>query len=103
MSTAATTHDPKQIRLAADLLKQASDPTRLRVLLMLAEGERNVTAIVEGLGLSSQPAVSHHLSLLRHGGLIEPSRDGKFVVYGLTDKGRALAGAVAGVTGCGRQ
>src|SRR5689334_8435252 len=46
------------VRRAADLLKQVSDPTRLSVLLMLAEGPRNVGDICKELG-QSQPATSH--------------------------------------------
>src|SRR5689334_6061664 len=57
----------KAVKRAAILLKQASDPTRLQVLMMLGEGEKHVGAISDTLTMS-QPAVSHHLALLRHGG-----------------------------------
>ena len=81
----------REIRQAAMLLKQVSDPTRLQVLLLLAEQERNVSTLCADLGHQSQPAVSHHLALLRHGRLIEPRRQGKNNVYSLTDEGRKLA------------
>src|SRR4051794_15116912 len=55
-----------EVRQAAMLLKQAADPTRLQVLLLLAEQERNVSPLCADLGHQSQPAVSHHLALLRH-------------------------------------
>src|SRR5450432_2268324 len=83
-----------QIRQAADLLKQVSDPTRLQVLMLLTEKERNVSELCSDLGTQSQPAVSHHLALLRHGRLIEPRRDGKHNFYGLTEAGRELADVV---------
>src|SRR5215212_9298484 len=63
----------KQAQRAAVLLKHVSDPTRLRVILMLAEGEKHVGALSGELE-QSQPAVSHHLALLRHGGIIAPRR-----------------------------
>ncbi len=66
-----------EIRRVAELLKQVSDPTRLQVLMLLSEKERNVTELCADLGTQSQPAVSHHLALLRHGRLIEPRRAGK--------------------------
>ena len=66
-----------EIRRVADLLKQVSDPTRLQVLMLLSEKERNVSELCTDLGSQSQPAVSHHLALLRHGRLIEPRRSGK--------------------------
>ena len=86
----------KQIQKAAILLKQVSDPTRLQVILMLSEGERHVGALCDDLH-QSQPAVSHHLALLRHGGIIAPRRQGKNNFYGLTDAGVELAKVVKGV------
>jgi DNA-binding transcriptional ArsR family regulator len=71
-------------------LKQVSDPTRLQVILMLAEGEKHVGGLCEALN-QSQPAVSHHLALLRHGSIIAPRRQGKNNYYGLTDAGEKLA------------
>ena len=83
----------KRAQQAAALLKQVSDPTRLHVLLLLAEGERHVGALCEVLE-HSQPATSHHLSLLRHGGLIAPRRDGKNNFYALTERGERLSSIV---------
>jgi DNA-binding transcriptional ArsR family regulator len=57
-----------------------SDATRLGILKMLATGPKNVTALCDGLGLR-QPAVSHHLGLLRMGRLVVGTRKGKSVVY----------------------
>jgi DNA-binding transcriptional ArsR family regulator len=95
--SAAPAHPTAEIRRVADLLKQVSDPTRLQVLMLLATKERNVTELCADLGTQSQPAVSHHLSLLRHGRLIEPRRSGKHNFYGLTDAGRELAEVVNSV------
>jgi DNA-binding transcriptional ArsR family regulator len=81
-------------RRAAELLRQASDPTRLAVLLLLAKvGERDVSAMLAELGVASQPALSHHLAILSRGRLVEPCRRGQHNVYALTDAGRALAAA----------
>lgn len=80
----------KLAQRASILLKQASDPNRLLILLMLAEGERHVGSICEELA-QSQPAVSHHLALLRHGGIIIPRRAGKNNYYALTEAGANLA------------
>src|SRR5213080_426851 len=88
-----------EIRRVAELLKQVSDPTRLQVLMLLSEKERNVTELCSDLGTQSQPAVSHHLALLRHGRLIEPRRSGKHNIYGLTEGGRELARVVYAVVG----
>ena len=95
--SAAAARPSSEIRQAADLLKQVSDPTRLQVLLLLNEKERNVSELCADLGTQSQPAVSHHLALLRHGRLIEPRRSGKHNFYALTEAGRELEQVVNSV------
>ena len=64
------------------LFQLLSDKTRIRLLLLLAEGERNVTNLCESLGLP-QPTVSHHLGLLRNRNVIGNRRHGKQVFYSL--------------------
>ena len=80
----------RKVKRASIMLKHVSDPTRLQVILILAEGEQHVGALCEHLG-QSQPAVSHHLALLRHGGIISPRRQGKNNFYSLTDDGIELS------------
>jgi DNA-binding transcriptional ArsR family regulator len=98
-SAAASGRPLAEIRRVAELLKQVSDPTRLQVLMLLSEKERNVSELCADLGTQSQPAVSHHLALLRHGRLIEPRRSGKHNFYALTEAGRELAEVVDSVVG----
>jgi DNA-binding transcriptional ArsR family regulator len=81
------------------LLRQASDTTRLQILVTLSEGDRNVGELCSDLGGMSQPAVSHHLALLRHGGLVETRRAGKFSYYSLRREGRDLTLLVAPMMG----
>jgi ArsR family transcriptional regulator len=65
------------------LFKLLSDETRLRILYYLTQrNELHVRALCELLH-ESQPAVSHHLALLRVAGLIERRRQGKHNFYGL--------------------
>src|SRR5262245_34542544 len=86
----------REIQRAASLLKHVSDPTRLQVLSLLSEGERHVGGLCEEL-TQSQPAVSHHLALLRLGGLIDRRRQGKTNIYSLTDTGERLSDIVKGL------
>lgn len=79
------------MRPVALIMKQIADPTRAAILVLLANGPLNVGQICESLGGMSQPAVSHHLALLRHGRIISPTRDGKNNYYDLEDDGRRLA------------
>src|ERR1700761_9530582 len=96
-SGSAGSRPTAEIRRGAELLKQVSDPTRLQVLMLLSEKERNVTELCADLGTQSQPALSHHLALLRHGRLIEPRRSGKHNFYALPEAGRELAQVVNSV------
>ncbi len=65
----------------AELFKKLADRSRLKILLALAEnGEMHVTALCELLD-QSQPAVSHHLNLLRAHHLVGYRRDGKHNYY----------------------
>lgn len=65
------------------LFKLLSDETRLRILYLLTQrNELHVRALCELLH-ESQPAVSHHLALLRVAGLIDRRREGKHNYYGL--------------------
>jgi len=69
------------VRELAQVFKLLSDETRLRILFYLAQnGELHVTDLCQRLG-QSQPAVSHHLALLRVSGLIESRREGKHNFY----------------------
>ena len=60
---------------AGNLLRFASDPARLQIILTLSDGEMNSGALSESLG-GSQTSISHHLGLLRQGGLISARRQG---------------------------
>ena len=65
----------------AQLFKLLADETRLRILDMLgARKELCVKDLWERLG-QSQPAVSHHLGLLRMAGLVDTRHEGKHIYY----------------------
>lgn len=71
------------VRDLVKVFKLLSDETRLRILLYLTQRpELHVRALCDKL-LQSQPAVSHHLALLRVAGLIECRREGKHNFYHL--------------------
>jgi ArsR family transcriptional regulator len=69
-----------------DVFKMLADESRLKIVLALAQdGELHVTALRELLG-QSQPAVSHHLTLMRMVGLVGSRRDGKHNYYHLSSQ-----------------
>lgn len=77
--------EPQIIQQVSQLYKILSDPTRLRILLLLQEGERNVTALSDTLRIE-QSAVSHQLKLLRENNVVCTRREGKTIFYQLADK-----------------
>ena len=82
-SAAASATSRKLEKNLVKIFKLLADETRLRVLMHLVrEGELNVSSLCQRLG-QSQPAVSHHLALMRGSGLIGARRDGKNNYYSL--------------------
>jgi len=72
----------QEVEPLAGTFRLLSDKTRLKILLLLTSGERNVSSLCQELALP-QPTVSHHLGLLRMQNLISNRRSGKQVFYGL--------------------
>ncbi len=69
----------------AEVFKTLGDPTRLRIISALADGEACVHELAQALGLS-QSAVSHQLRLLRQQGLVRFRKVGRHVYYTLDDE-----------------
>jgi len=66
-------------------LKAAGEPTRLRILALVAEADLTVTDFVEILR-QSQPRISRHLRLLVEAGLVERFREGSWAFFRLKDR-----------------
>jgi DNA-binding transcriptional ArsR family regulator len=82
---------------AAARAKALADPTRLSVATALraADGELCVCDL-GWIAERSEKLVSHHVRVLKAAGLVRSRRDGKMVMYSLTDAGHALLDAVLG-------
>src|ERR1700722_4219023 len=72
--------DTREMEQLLAMLRAAADPTRLRLLLLLREGELTVTELTQILG-QSQPRVSRHLKLLCEAGLLQRFKEGSWVFY----------------------
>jgi len=68
-----------------NITKALSDENRVRVLMMLKGGELCVCQIIEMLGLAPS-TVSKHMSILRHAGLVETRKEGRWIYYRLADR-----------------
>lgn len=76
--------DKDTVEQIAELFKAFGDPTRVRILSLLIEGELCVNEIAQGVMLS-QSAVSHQLRILKQMHLIKFRREGKNILYSLAD------------------
>ena len=76
--------DVSEVELLARVFAGVSDTTRLAILLLLLERERNVSELVSLTG-ASQGRVSMHLQCLRYCGFVSSERRGKFVYYRARD------------------
>lgn len=97
--------DVNQAEALAGVLKAIAEPTRLRLLSLVAahEGtEACVCDLTDPVGLS-QPTVSHHLRVLVEAGLLEREQRGRWAYYRLIpDALQTLAQLLAASTGSGR-
>ncbi len=71
-----------------------SDPTRLMLAAALREGGELCVCDLAWISERAQNLVSHHLRVLRSRGLVTSRRDGKLVMYSLTETGHSLLSAV---------
>ncbi|MFF3239180.1 ArsR/SmtB family transcription factor [Micromonospora sp. NPDC002931] len=76
-------HD-EQVQLAADGFRLLADPTRIKILWALLQGESSVACLAELVG-AAPTAVSQHLAKLRLAGLVRGRREGTFVYYSAAD------------------
>jgi ubiquinone/menaquinone biosynthesis C-methylase UbiE/DNA-binding transcriptional ArsR family regulator len=76
-----------RLEAAVDVLKAAGEPTRLRLLALLAAGDLTVTDLTEILG-QSQPRISRHLKLLTEALLIDRYQEGAWAYFRLRGQGQ---------------
>jgi DNA-binding transcriptional ArsR family regulator len=84
---------PAAVRLA-ERAKALADPTRLTIAAALAQTDELCVCDLAWVTERAENLVSHHLRVLRSGGLVRSHRDGKMVLYELTVAGRDLLSAV---------
>jgi DNA-binding transcriptional ArsR family regulator len=79
---------------AAGRARALSDPTRLTIAAALRDVDELCVCDLSWIMERSQNLVSHHVRALRDHGVVKSRREGKMVMYALTDEGRALLDVV---------
>lgn len=93
-----------EVRVLADnyrecalIMKALSDETRLRILVMLAQGELCACKILEEFAIT-QPTLSYHMRILSDSGLVNGRRDGVWMRYSINEETlRQVAAFFAGL------
>lgn len=71
------------------IFKALSDPTRVRIVLLLSRRELCVCELMHVLEME-QSRVSHHMRVLREAGIAEDVREGRWIIYRIPDNARGL-------------
>lgn len=74
----------EQASVAAEAFRLLADPTRIKILWALLQGESSVACLGDLVG-ASPTVVSQHLAKLRLAGLVKGRREGTFVFYSAAD------------------
>lgn len=85
-----------QVESAAAAARALADPTRLTIAAALYSGGELCVCDLSWVVGQAQNLTSHHLRQLKIGGLVTSRRDGRLVMYALSERGRALVAAVFG-------
>jgi DNA-binding transcriptional ArsR family regulator len=75
-----TLPEDAQVDIAVEIFRMLADPTRVRLLWLVREGEMSVRQLTDALG-KPQAMVSQHLAKLRLAGLVSTRRQGSFIYY----------------------
>lgn len=89
----ATLPSADVLTAAATRMKALGDPTRLQVATALAATDELCVCDLAWIVGRAENLISHHVRQLRAAGLATSRRDGKMVLYTLTESGRVLLGA----------
>jgi DNA-binding transcriptional ArsR family regulator len=84
----------EQLEILARAGKALGDPTRLAIALALSQGEEACVCDLGWVLGRDEKLVSHHLRQLKTAGLARSRREGKMVMYELTERGRELLDAL---------
>jgi DNA-binding transcriptional ArsR family regulator len=89
---------PEVADVAAGKARALSDPTRLILAAALLEANELCVCDIAWIAERSQTLVSHHVRALRSQGIVRSRREGKMVMYSLTEEGHALLASVLPAT-----
>ena len=94
---------PEAANVAAGKARALADPTRLMLAAALLEANELCVCDLAWIAGRSQTLVSHHVRALRSHGIVRSRREGKMVMYSLTEEGQGLLASVLPAAGARRR
>jgi DNA-binding transcriptional ArsR family regulator len=85
--------EPPEVEHLAAGYRALGEPTRLALALALRPGHELCVCDLAWVAGRSQTLVSHHMKVLKAGGVVRSRRDGRMTMYALTERGAGLLGA----------
>jgi DNA-binding transcriptional ArsR family regulator len=82
--------EPLASEVLAEAYRALGDPTRILVASVLAEVGELCVGDLAWVAERPQNVISHHMQILRRGGIVRARKDGKMIKYRLTEQGQAL-------------
>jgi ArsR family transcriptional regulator, lead/cadmium/zinc/bismuth-responsive transcriptional repressor len=79
----------------AEGYRSLGDPTRLALAMALTKGDELCVCDLAWIAQRAQNLVSHHMRVLKTGGIVRSRKQGKMTMYSLTDRGAALLAAAS--------
>lgn len=77
----------KELKTRSQMFKALSDPNRIKILYLLKQQDLCVCLLKEFIDMSDSK-LSYHINILKENGLIKGNKEGSFIIYRLTEKGR---------------
>ena len=74
----------------AEIFKAFCDENRIKILRMLASGEKCACKLLDALNVT-QPTLSHHMKILCDSSVVVGRKDGKWTYYSISEEGAKLA------------
>ncbi|MDE6036102.1 MAG: metalloregulator ArsR/SmtB family transcription factor [Ruminococcus sp.] len=78
------------VKRTAVVFKAFCDENRIKILQLLADGEKCACKLLEEMNIT-QPTLSHHMKILCDSGIVEGRKEGKWMYYSISGKGTEYA------------
>lgn len=90
--------DLQALELVAEVAKGLAEPTRLALAIAMRDGGELCVCDLAWITGRADKLVSHHLRLMRNAGVVRSRKDGRMVLYALTERGQALLETLLGAS-----